>query len=169
MTRFIRIAMMALTFPAVLVSNGCNPSHKWGSTAKSESTNKDGVTHHFLLESCTCDDRVYCVIIGNGFTGSAGGGLEGAWKGKLITHDGRQLDYSRTTKDGTSGSLTVENETFDFAKGGVFIISAKDKKTKVEQISIDMKKLDGGPIEAKLKAVGETEPRIGAFLKEAGR
>ena len=36
----------------------------------------------------------------------------------------------------------------------------------MEQITVDMAKLQGGKVEEKLSAVGETEPRIKAFLKE---
>jgi hypothetical protein len=47
-----------------------------------------------------------------------------------------------------------------------------DKKTKVEQLAVDMSKLQGRstpdhPFDEQLRALGNAEPRIAAFFKES--
>ena len=87
--------------------------------------------------------------------------------------DEREMAWSCRTKDGTDGSVTVDGQRFDISKGAVFLVSTNDKKTKVEQLAVDMSKLQGAPhpqgasMREKLQALGGAEPRIAEFFKDS--
>ena len=87
--------------------------------------------------------------------------------GELLAVDGRKIAWSCPTQDGTSGTVTIDGQQFDLAKGAVFLISAKEKKTKVDQLTVDMSKLQGGAVQEKLRGLADTEPRIAAFITQA--
>ena len=123
------------------------------------------MTFDYSITSLTCDGRVFLVLVADG---SSGGSMISSpdAHGVLSAADRRQIAWSCPTKDGTSGTVTLANQEYDLAKGAIFLISLKANQTKVEQVAVDMSKLQGGKAEEKLGAVGETEPRLKAFLKE---
>jgi hypothetical protein len=123
------------------------------------------VKFDYTIEHLTCDGRVYLVLVADGCSGGDSGSGRTA-RGQLYAVDGRKIAWSCTTQDGTSGTVIIDGQQFDLGKGGVFLVSAKENKTKVEQLAVDMSKLQGDKMEDKLTAVGEAEPRIKAFLKE---
>jgi hypothetical protein len=105
------------------------------------------------------------VLAADGCSGGSSGSGPNA-RGLLRTVDGRNIAWSCTTKDGTGGTVTIDGQEFDLAEGGVFLVRAKGGKTKVEQLSADMSRLQGGSVQEKLKGLADTEPRIAAFFKE---
>jgi hypothetical protein len=113
----------------------------------------------------TCDGRVFLVLAADGSSGGSMISSPGA-HGVLSAVDGRKIAWSCPTRDGTSGTVTIADQEFDLAKGAVFLVTLKAKQTKVEQVAVDTSQLQGGKTEEKLTAVGETEPRIKAFLEE---
>ncbi len=100
--------------------------------------------------------------------GSAGGAMTASanTRGMLHAADGREVPWSCATRDGASGTVTVAGQQFDLGQGAVFLVSLKGNQTKVEQLAVDLSRLQGDPVEEKLDAVGESEPRVKAFLKE---
>jgi hypothetical protein len=182
MTRIAMAFLMAL--PATASLCGCNrgadqkavqkadqkAGHKWSGASQTGTVIKDGVVYPRVFENSTCDDRVYLVIAWTGGSGSGAGSNQtyanGKATGTVTFHpDNRQITWSCTTSDGARGAVVIDGQNFDLAKGAVFLVTLKDQKTTVDQVAVDMAKLQGSPVEQKLQAIGETEPRITAFLK----
>jgi hypothetical protein len=159
------LSLVALTLATCLLFAGCGGGHSWGGGSDGDHGFKDGVTFDYDFKSLTCDGRVFLVLA---VDGCAGGSMisSPSAHGVLSAVDGRKIAWSCPTRDGASGTVTIAAQEFDLAKGGAFLISLKANQTKVEQIAVDMSKLQGGKMEEKLNAVSELEPRIKAFLKE---
>jgi hypothetical protein len=148
---------------ACFLPSGCSGGHSWGGGTEANTGFKEGVTFDYTITSLTCDSRVFWVLAADG---SSGGSMISSPKahGILRATDGRQIAWSCPTRDGTSGTVTIAGQEFDLAKGAVFLVALKANQTKVEQLAVDMSQLQGGKVEEKLNAAGETEPRIKAFL-----
>jgi hypothetical protein len=160
-----RLLVVTLAVSACMASWGCK-GRSWGGGGHAEGGVKEGVKFDFNIEHLTCDGRVYFVLAADGCSGGGSGSGRNA-QGQLYAVDGRKIAWSCTTQDGTSGTVTIDGQQFDLAKGAVFLVSAKENKTKVEQLAVDMSKLQDGPVQDKLPALADTEPRIAAFFKEA--
>jgi hypothetical protein len=162
MHRFAPVIAVALTITAWGTLPGCS-RHSWSGGGDSAG----GVD----IEHRTCDGRVYLVVAAAGCSGGSSSSASGptgmTTGGELNALDGRKIAWSCTTADGTRGTVTVDGQQFDLAGGGVFLVSAKEKKTKVEQLAVDMSKFRGGPVPQELRGLAETHPRIAAFFKEA--
>jgi hypothetical protein len=161
-------AIVVLCFGVSLLSSACRwgDGQRWGSHG-------EGAVGHFQIESLQCDERVFFVLAANGCSGSSSGGGEGAFRGRLHTLDGREIAWSCRTNDGTGGTVNIDGQRFNLSKGAVFLVSTNDKKTKVEQLAVDMSKLQGvsqpqGPsMREKLQALEDAEPRIAEFFKDS--
>jgi hypothetical protein len=160
-----RLLVVTLAVSACLASLGCK-GRSWGGGGHSAGGVKEGVKFDYTIEHLTCDGRVYLVLAADGCSGGGSGSGPTA-QGQLYAPDGRKIAWSCTTQDGTSGTVTIDGQHFDLAKGAVFLVSAKENKTRVEQLAVDMSKLQGGPVQDKLPALADTEPRIAAFCKGA--
>jgi len=125
----------------------------------------DGRTYGCDFTSLTCDGRVVLVLASEDCVASSMISSPQA-NGVLVAADGRKIPWSCPTEDGTRGTLTLGEQKFDLTKGAVFLISFKDKLTKVEQVAVDMTKLGGGKLTEKLDAVAAAEPKLQTFLKE---
>jgi hypothetical protein len=160
-----RLFVVAVTLAACLLPLGCGGRHSWGGGSEGGHGFKEGMRFDYDIISFTCDGRTFLVLAADGV---AGGGwtISENMQGVLAAVAGRQIPWSCTTRDGRAGTVTIADQQFDLGKGVVFLISAKANPTKVEQLAVDMAKLQGGKVEEKLSAVGEAEPRIRAFLKE---
>lgn len=80
---------------------------------------------------------------------------------------GRKIRWTCTTTDRVRGTVVIDGQQFELAKGAVFLISAKDN-IKVEQLSIDLSKLSGksgNQIDQRLEGVADQDPRLAEFLK----
>jgi hypothetical protein len=159
-----RLCLVAVALAACFLPAGCSGGHSWGGGSEGDHGSKEGVTFDYDITSLTCDGRVFLVLAVDGCSGGSMISSPQA-HGVLSALDGRKIAWSCPTRDGTSGTVTIAGQEFELAKGAFFVISLKAKQTKVEQIAVDMSKLQGGQMEEKLNAVGETEPRIKAFLK----
>jgi hypothetical protein len=162
-------AIIGLCLGASLLPLGCRfggDGHGWGQSG-------EGAVGYFQIESLRCDERVFFVLAANGCSGGGSGGGDGSFRGRLHALDGREIAWSCRTRDGTGGTVTADGQSFDLRKGAVFLVSTNDKKTTVEQLSVDMSKLQGAsgpggtPMREKLQALGNTEPRIAEFFKDS--
>jgi hypothetical protein len=155
---------LIVALAAWLPSSGCR-GHSWGGGTVSQGGFKEGVAYNYSITSLTHDGRVFFVLAADGTTGGSMTASENT-RGTLHAADGREVSWSCATPDGTGGTVTVAGQQFDLAKGAVFLVSLKGNQTKVEQLAVDMSRLQGGKVEEELDAVGESEPRVKAFLKE---
>jgi hypothetical protein len=108
---------------------------------------------------------MYFVVAANGCTGSAGGGGSGTSRGQLHTKDGQEIVWSCSTQDGKSGKVFIDGQEFDLNQGALFLVSTKEKTTRVEQLVIDTGQLQAESIVEKFPALANAEPRIATFLQ----
>jgi hypothetical protein len=163
-TSAYRFRVVAFCLGACLLSSGCGPSHGWGVAGEG------GTNYEF--ERLSCDGRVFLVVAANGCSGGSSSGEAGSFRGQLHARDGREIAWTCSTKDGTDGTVTVDGQRFDLSKGALFLVSTSGKTTKLEQIAVDMSKLQGHstpdhPFQEKLEALGSAQPPIAAFFKES--
>ena len=157
-----RSAIVALCLGASILSSGCGRGHSWGQEGGG------GSEHH--IERLSCDGRVFLVLAANGCSGGSSSGDGGIFRGQLRALDGREIAWSCSTRDGAQATVIVDSQRFDLSKGGVFLVSTNDKKTKVEQLAVDMSKLQGRstpdhPFREQLQALGDAQPGIAEFFR----
>src|SRR5262245_49274178 len=160
-----RLLAVTLAVSACMASWGCK-GRCWGGGGHSAGGETEGMKFNSTMEHLTCDGRVYLLLAADGCSGGGSGSGPTA-QGQLYAVDGRKIAWSCTTQDGASGIVTIDGQQFDLAKGAVFLISAKENKTRVEQLAVDISRLQGGPVEEELPGLADTEPRIAAFFKTA--
>jgi hypothetical protein len=165
MQTLTRLLVVTLSVSACMASWGCK-GHSWGGGGNAAGGVKEGVKFDYTIDHLTCDGRVYLVLAADGCSGGDSGSGPTA-RGHLYAVDGRKIAWSCTAPDGTSGTVIIDGQQFDLAKGAVFLVSARENKTKVEQLAVDMSKLQGGPVQDKLPVLVDTESRIAAFFKVA--
>src|SRR5262249_23663243 len=141
-----RLLVLACSLSAGLASLGCSATagKSWGSGGSTVSRIEGRTTTAYTIQRLTCDGRAYLVLAANGCRGTGSGGGCGASHGKLHAKDGREIGWSCSTRDGTSGSVVIDGQEFDLAHGALFLISTKDKPTRVEQLAIDGEQLQEG-------------------------
>jgi hypothetical protein len=157
-----RYAIVAFCLGASLLSSSCGGGHRWGQEGEG--------SWEYHIERLSCDGRVFLVLAANGCSGGSSSGDAGTIRGQLHALDGREIAWSCSTRDGAQGAVTVDSQRFDLSKGSVFLVSTNDKKTKVEQLAVDMSKVQGRstpdhPLREQLQALGDAKPRIGEFFK----
>jgi hypothetical protein len=159
------LLVVTLAVSAGVASSGCR-GRSWGGGWHSEGGEREGVKFNYTIDHLTCGGRVYLVLAADGCSGGGSGSGPTA-QGQLYAVDGRKIAWSCTTQDGTSGTVTIDGQQFGLATGAVLLVSAKENKTKVEQLALDMLKLQGGRVHEKLPALADTEPRIADFFTAA--
>ena len=162
-----RLLVLVCTLSAGLGSCGCSPAagKSWGSSGSTVVRSEGGKTTSFTIQGLTCDGRVYLVLAANGCKGSGGGGGSGASRGQLHTKDGREIVWSCSTQDGKTGKVIIDGQEFDLSGGALFLISTKDKPTRVEQLAIEAGQLQERTTTDKFPELATAEPRIAAFLQ----
>src|SRR5262249_8615817 len=151
--------LAAIAVTACIALPGCS-RHSWGGGGQSSGGVKaGGIKFDYVIEHLTCGGRGFLVLVAGRCSGRSE--ISGPTsEGRLRTVDGRQIAWSCRTQDGRDGTVTVDGQSFDLAKGAMFLVSAREIGTKVEQLAVDKSKLQGGNVEDKMNAAGETEPRI---------
>jgi hypothetical protein len=166
MYRFSWVIGVGFAIAACAALAGCS-GHSWGGGGHSAGEAKaGGVMVNYTIRHLTYDGRVYFVLAADDCSGGSSGSGPTA-RGQLYAVDGRKIPLSCTTTDGKNGTVIIDGQQFDLAKGAIFIVSAKENKTKVEQLAVDMSKLQGDPVHEKVQGLADTEPRVAAFFKEA--
>ena len=162
-----RLLVLVCTLSAGPALCGCSPTagKSWGSGGSSVVRSEGGITTAYTIQRLTCDGCVYLVLAANGCKGSGGGGGAGASRGQLHTKDGREIVWSCSTPDGQSGNVVIDGQEFDLTQGALFLISTKDKPTRVEQLAIDAGQLQEGSNTDKFPELAKADPRIAAFLQ----
>jgi hypothetical protein len=164
MSSLTRLLLVSVTLSACIASWGCKDSRWGGGESNSSGSPSDGTPFNYTIQHLTFEGRVYLVLVADHCSGG-GAGSGPAARGQFHAVDGRNIGWSCTTQDGTSGTLTLDGRQFDLAKGAVFVVSLKENKTSVEQLAVDMSKLQGRTQDE--QALADSEPRIAAFFKKA--
>jgi uncharacterized protein (TIGR03067 family) len=125
----------------------------------------------------TFNGRVYLVLCADDCAGIPSRGGPPAW-GELRASDGREVAWSCLTRDGTSGTFTIDGKKYELENGAVFLVSFRGGRTTVQQVAVDMAKLQGGqgdaqiagvylrpPVEKGLKEVAKSNQELAGFLK----
>jgi hypothetical protein len=146
---------------------GCSrPSGRgWGVGVGSVTLTENGTTLTYALEQLTCDDRVYVVLAANRFIGGSYSGGEGKFRGQLLGKDGGKIDWSCTTPDGQSGKVIIDGQEFDLTRGALFLVSTKDKPTRIERVVIDAGLLQACSDAKKFSVLTKADPRIADFVQ----
>lgn len=154
-------AIAVLVIGACFLFSACDrhPTHIWGMWSEDR------------IQRLVCDGQVFLVLaINDSLESDVSGGnvSSSSWaaRGKWRAPDGkRMIEWSCHAKDGATGIVKVNGQAFDLGKGGLLLISANDNKTKVEQLTVDMSKLQDAVAIDGLQALAKAEPRIAEFLK----
>jgi hypothetical protein len=119
----------------------------------------------YSLRRHACDGRLFLVLVANGCTESVGGGGDRGLSGQFRTKDGREIVWSCSTPDGKVGHVVIDGQTFDLTRGALFLISTKDKPTRVQQVPVEAGQLQEKASIEKFRELEKADPRIAAFLK----
>jgi hypothetical protein len=163
----VRVTAVACGLAASLGLCGCSPTSgkSWGAGNGSITLIENGSRVSYALGRLTRDDRVYFVIVANGFTGGGSGGGEGAYRGQLYGKDGVKIDWSCRTQDGHAGNVIIDGREFDLAAGGLFLVTANEKPARVEQLAVDAEQLQVCADAKRFPELGKADPRVAGFLQ----
>ena len=101
----------------------------------------------------------------NETSGQGEGSVHGAfYDGHHRAMDGRRVDFRAKTADGKVGSITIAGVDYDFAKGQLFLVSARQEPVQVTQISFD---LNGFTNADALKGLAKSNPQIRGFFENS--
>jgi hypothetical protein len=167
MNRSARLLALVCALAVGLCLGGCSPASgkKWEVGNATVSLRENGTLFSYCALHLTRDDRVYMVVAANGCAGSSFNGGEGNFQGELLAKDGGKIGWSCTTHDGQSGKVTIADQEFDLARGGMFLITTKDKSARVEQLVIDAAQLQTCADAKKILGLEKADPRIATFLQ----
>jgi hypothetical protein len=76
------------------------------------------------------------------------------------------LRWTCDSPDGKTGSVSVGAETFDLAKGGLFLVDPGQGKIVTQQLLVDMAQLPSNNMSENLRAIEPNHPQLAAFLKD---
>ena len=79
----------------------------------------------------------------------------------------REIEFSGEIQSREKGEITINGETYDFAKGALFLVSDVDGDVQVKQLSRDVSTLKLEPKD--LSAFGKADPEITAFFSKAAK
>jgi len=163
----VRLTVVACGLAAGLGLGGCTPTSgkTWGAGGGPVTLNDKGSNIGYALGRLTRDDSVYFVIVGNGCTGVTFSGGEGTHQGYLRARDTSKTDWSCQTKDGRSGKVVIEGSEFELSSGALFLVFAKEKPARVEQVAVDAKQLQACADAKRFPELGKADPRVAAFLE----
>jgi hypothetical protein len=99
--------------------------------------------------------------------GFAGEGPAAVYQGVFAPLDGRRFDWRCRTSDGKTGTLLIDGQEYDMAKGALFLVSTKGGKTGVQQISRDLTPFN--PDKESLERLAKEDPDVARFVAEAGK
>ncbi len=158
--------MHKLVAAAVLTCAGCAvlSSEGWGGAAGGSSYTTDSGTVHRGVACLTREGKPYLVILtADGEPTHVSGGPPGS--GSIKAADGRDVEWSCSTRDGVTGKLVIGGSPFRLEDGEVVLVNLHAGRIVVEQVSVDMSQLEGAFVEDRLKALATTDTRIARFLQ----
>lgn len=88
-------------------------------------------------------------------------GERSTYRVSRLLPDDRRVDWQCRTEDGRTGSVTINGNKFDLAKGGLFLVSTKSGTIRVRQINPKSSKLTD------YDALAEAHPQIQQFFNES--
>lgn len=101
----------------------------------------------------------------NSRSGSGGGKVGGAsYKGHHRSTDGRRIEFQAETTDGKTGTIRIVDNTYDFTKGSLFLISTQHDPPKVAQIELDTTDFPKG--KDQLMTLAKSTDEISTFFEE---
>ena len=102
----------------------------------------------------------------NGNGGSGGANARGAsYDGNHRASDGRRIDFHAASTDGVTGTIVIDETTYDFAQGALFLISTQNGSTSVKQVEFDV---TGFPIDREeLMTIADANSAIRDFFRDA--
>lgn len=134
-------------------------------------------------------DGAAIVVWSDGAGGSFGGSRMGhaplepgetrggaKYEGRLASKEGRVIHVRCYTPDGKTGTVRIGDESYELARGGLFLVSVSGAKPKVKQL--ELARLDLKPAGSRtlheinlqtLEDLAMTDPEIRAFFAEAAK
>ena len=108
----------------------------------------------------------------DGSSGKGEGSVRGAsYAGQHHASNGRRIDFHAKTTDGKAGSMTIAGVDYDFAKGALFLVSARQDPPTVTQLSFDSNRFPkGGGLKGDaLRELAKSKPEIRAFFEKQNK
>jgi hypothetical protein len=76
----------------------------------------------------------------NGGGGDTSTNMHGvSCRGRLLGANGEVLTYQCESKDGKTGTATIEGQRYDLARGSLFLVATDGKTFRIKQLSRDLK------------------------------
>jgi hypothetical protein len=109
---------------------------------------------------------VWCDAVGGG-GGSSSSNAQGVkCQGTLFGRVERRVEFACETKDGKTGRVSINDETFELADGNLFVVATDRERPRVKQLKRDLGALKFE--RATLEAFGRNDAEIlGFFTKPA--
>jgi hypothetical protein len=135
------------------------PSVGGGMTGCCSDTLTGQVNYRVAYQSC--DDGVFLVLV---IDGAGGLSESGGGRGSVGTLDGRRIEWTCETRDGTFGTVTLCGSKYDLSRGGLFLVTARHGQTHIRQVKADLSELKGTVDLDALRAVVRDDAATVSFL-----
>jgi hypothetical protein len=162
------VSVATLLGLVLLVGCSSGARHEWSAGSFSTTRDVENGTVQYNVECLRCDGRLYFVVCDNGQPIAEGVAAGPRVEQRLQTSDGRDIRWSCATLDGTTGTVLFDGRTFALEGGAVFLASSEGGATRVEQLMLDMAKLQESfeerGIDQTLCDLGQREAVVAHFL-----
>ena len=141
MYRFLRTIILSLIL--VICCAGLFSVKHWKSSEHSfQIHGGHSPSRFFHIQGLSCQGDVYFVLAAAGCS-SIGSKQGPTSQGQMATVDGREINWSCSSTLVTNGTATIDGQQFDLKNGAVFVVSATENATKVEQLNVELSKAHG--------------------------
>jgi hypothetical protein len=122
---------------------------------------------HDTLTSAKYKGQLFLLLLVKDTSGFIGSSQGSRMSGQFYSRQGVEvLRWTCDSPDGKTGSVSVGAETFDLAKGGLFLVDPGQGKAVTQQLLVDMAQFQSDDIGENLKAIAPSHPQLATFLKD---
>jgi hypothetical protein len=180
MPKLIRIMNWITGFIFVLGLCGCRGQNlrfgasesdsSWTSVSADSVPGIDQATVTFVTLNAGPSDGLPFVVwsdLQNGWSGTSQGSASGAFsEGDQHGANGRKLHFRGETADGKTGRIKIAGQSFDFASGTLFLVSARQDPPTIAQVRFDLHAFPEVKPDA-LQEFARSNAQIGDFFQTA--
>lgn len=162
--KYFRFAALLLVFGLAGCSRTNIPGCKFGDAVVGETYIQYGTFRDTLAVVVWSDITAKGGISASTTFGVAVGSDKAEYKGTRESSDGRAIKWQAVTKDGKTGTVTINDKDYRLEDGAIFLVRTNDGPTRVIQVKHDLTGMK--PAAEMWEQLGKQNPEIKKFMDQ---